>query len=232
LPPDQSLQPLEACRFTRSGATPKQQQPQVHNGLAAVNYPAPVIRNTEGATELAMMRHPAVSQSIPDELVNICCNIRLRHNVSDCCATTLLSHCKRGWQPHETTLSDQRLSLHQLISQLKEEVALIQESGNPLFSVGEVSVTTKFVIEETATGGGKASFWVLTINGDLASKSQDAHEVTLKLKPIDEVYLGEKKERAYRMISRRMALPVRRCLPQASYFRWLPPCDHSIGSGR
>jgi hypothetical protein len=70
LPPDQSLQPLEACRFTRSGAAPKQQQPQVHNGVAAVNYPAPVIHNTEGATELAMMRHPAVSQSIPDELVN------------------------------------------------------------------------------------------------------------------------------------------------------------------
>jgi hypothetical protein len=38
--------------------------------VAAVNYPAPVIRNTEGATVLAMMRHPPVSQSIPDELVN------------------------------------------------------------------------------------------------------------------------------------------------------------------
>jgi hypothetical protein len=70
LPPDQSLQRLEACRFTRSGAAPKQQQSQVHNAVVAVNYPAPVIRNTEGATVLAMMRHPPVSQSIPDELVN------------------------------------------------------------------------------------------------------------------------------------------------------------------
>jgi len=34
-----------------------------------MNYPALLIRNTEGATELAMMRHPAAAQSISDELV-------------------------------------------------------------------------------------------------------------------------------------------------------------------
>jgi hypothetical protein len=48
----------------------KQQQLQVYASVSEVNYSRPQSANIEGATELAMMPHPAVSRSIPDELVS------------------------------------------------------------------------------------------------------------------------------------------------------------------
>ena len=91
-------------------------------------------------------------------------------------------------------MSEAKLSLSELIEQLKQEIVATQEQGDEMFSLGEVSITTKFVVEASGKAGAKANFWVVTVDGEMASKGQFSHELTLKLKPIDPIYLGKNKE--------------------------------------
>lgn len=89
-------------------------------------------------------------------------------------------------------MTDGKLSLAELIEQLKGDIIDVQSQENEMFSLAEVTINSKFVVETTASGGGKANFWVLTINADSAHKSQFAHEVTIKLQPIKPMFLGNK----------------------------------------
>jgi hypothetical protein len=92
-------------------------------------------------------------------------------------------------------MATSKVSLSELIRQLKGEIVAAQNSGDEeMFSLEDVSITTKFVVEASGKAGGKLDLWVVTVDADIASKGQVSHELTVKLSPIKPVYMGKQKE--------------------------------------
>jgi hypothetical protein len=92
-------------------------------------------------------------------------------------------------------MATSKVSLSELIRQLKSEVIAAQNSEDEeMFSLQDVTITTKFIVEASEKAGGKLDLWVVTVDADVASKGQVSHELTVKLSPINPVYMGKQKE--------------------------------------
>jgi hypothetical protein len=86
------------------------------------------------------------------------------------------------------------IKLSEVIEQLKEEIATIQNADDKkIFSLGEVTITAKFIIKTSGKAGGKFDLYAVTVDAGGALESQSAHELTIKLSPIEPVFMGKQK---------------------------------------
>jgi hypothetical protein len=82
------------------------------------------------------------------------------------------------------------IRLRDLVAALKSELAASMD-GSPLFAVDKAVVKTSIMTKETESADARLEVWVVKGGGEVASENQLTHEITLELKPLDDMLLGD-----------------------------------------
>ena len=85
------------------------------------------------------------------------------------------------------------LRLQALVEALKAELRKTTDS-DPMFQVSSASITTKVVAREAITGTTAVEFFVFSAGIDATTDSEQAHEITVELRPLEDLQLGAHNE--------------------------------------